>query len=137
MHPKPLYDSSLTLVRDENGHSHDLLLALSRAAQSIQRARTAEDFYRAVGNEVKSLGGETTLLLINQHSPTLSIAYTSYSPSLIRKAEKITGCLYTNIKFLFQQKPSMAAPFTTEKQYSLNQSKRPCWRSSPPPSAAG
>jgi len=91
MHPKPLYDSSLTLVRDENGHSHDLLLALSRAAQSIQRARTAEDFYRAVGNEVKSLGGETTLLLINQHSPTLSIAYTSYSPSLIRKAEKITG----------------------------------------------
>lgn len=38
-------------------HNRDLLLALSRAAQTIQRARTAEDFYKAVGKEIKSLGG--------------------------------------------------------------------------------
>ncbi|MBL8063202.1 MAG: PAS domain S-box protein [Anaerolineales bacterium] len=72
-------------------HAHFLLLALSRAAQSIQRARTAEDFYLAVGREINFLGGEVTLLLLTEDRQSLSIAYTSYSPTLIRKAEKLTG----------------------------------------------
>lgn len=67
----------------------DLLLALGRAAQTIQRARTAEDFYRAVGREIKSLGGDVTLLTINEDRRSLSIAYTSYAATLIRRAEKL------------------------------------------------
>lgn len=72
------------LVRDR-----DLLLALSRATQAIQRARTAEDFYHAVGREIKSLGGNVTLLTINEDRRSLSIAYTSYASTLIRRAEKL------------------------------------------------
>ena len=73
------------LVRDR-----DLLLALSRATQAIQRARTAEDFYHAVGREIKSLGGNVTLLTINEDRRSLSIAYTSYASTLIRRAEKLS-----------------------------------------------
>lgn len=75
----------------EQSHEHFLLLSLSRAAQAIQRARTSEDFYLAVGREINSLGGEVTLLLLAEDRQSLSIAYTSYSPTLIDKAEKLTG----------------------------------------------
>lgn len=74
------------LVRDR-----DLLLALSRATQAIQRARTAEDFYHAVGREIRSLGGNVTLLTISEDHRSLSIAYTSYTTTLIRRAEKLAG----------------------------------------------
>ncbi len=72
-------------------HNRDLLLALSRAAQTIQRARTAEDFYKAVGKEIKSLGGVITLMMVTEDRKTLTIVYTSYSLKLIRIAEKVIG----------------------------------------------
>ena len=75
----------------EQSHEHFLLLSLSRAAQAIQRARTPEDFYLAVGREINLLGGEVTLFLLTEDRQSLLIAYTSYSPTLIRKAEKLTG----------------------------------------------
>lgn len=85
----PKIDSASSPVVTD--HSRDLLLALSRTAQSIQRARTEEEVYRAVGDQIKSLGGEATLLMVNDDCQSLSMAYTSYSSKLIRKAEKITG----------------------------------------------
>ncbi|MEN9564229.1 MAG: hypothetical protein RIR73_2473 [Chloroflexota bacterium] len=75
----------------EQNHERFLLLSLSRAAQAIQRARTSEDFYLAVGREINGLGGEVTLLLLTEDRQSLSIVFTSYSPTLIRKAEKLTG----------------------------------------------
>ena len=77
--------------RESQTHAHFLLLALSRAAQAIQRAHTAEDFYFAVGKEIQSLGGNVALLLLNEDRQSLSIAYLSYAPELIRKGEQMTG----------------------------------------------
>ncbi|MBK6645075.1 MAG: PAS domain S-box protein [Anaerolineales bacterium] len=79
------------LSRESQTHAHYLLLALSRAAQAIQRAHTAEDFYNAVGREIQSLGGNVALLLLNDDRQSLSIAHLSYAPGLIRKAEQMTG----------------------------------------------
>ena len=72
-------------------HSRALLLALSRVAKSIQQAHTAEDFYYAVGEEMKSLGGEVALLIINDDGRSLSMVYTSYATKTIHKAEKLMG----------------------------------------------
>lgn len=77
--------------RESQTHAQFLLLALSRAARSIQRAHTAEDFYSAVGREIQSLGGNVALLLLNDDRQSLSITYLSYAPGLIRKAEQMTG----------------------------------------------
>ncbi len=78
-------------LQDTFSHNRDLLLALSRAAQSIQRARTAEDFYHAVGNEIKSLGGKVAFLILNNDRESFSVAYTSYEPNLIQKVENLLG----------------------------------------------
>ncbi|MBK9210622.1 MAG: hypothetical protein IPL71_21025 [Anaerolineales bacterium] len=54
-HSRKIIESPLLDVRS---HSRDLLLALSRAAQAIQQAHTAVDFYRAVGDAIKPLGAK-------------------------------------------------------------------------------
>lgn len=84
-------------------YNRDLLLALSRAAQTIQRARTAEDFYQAVGNEIKSLGGMITLLTVNQDRKSLSVAYTTYSSKFLRGIEKMLGT--STIDYSFEISP--------------------------------
>ena len=86
------------LKEGQNSHAHYLLLSLSRAAQAIQQAHTAEDFYIAVGREINQLGGEVSLLLLDEAGTKLSIAYTSYSPKLISRAEKLTRLSLKNYK---------------------------------------
>jgi len=78
-------------LQDTCSHNRDLLLALSRAAQSIQRARTAEDFYHAVGNEIKSLEGKVAFLILNNDRESFTVAYTSYEPNLVREVETLLG----------------------------------------------
>jgi diguanylate cyclase (GGDEF)-like protein/PAS domain S-box-containing protein len=83
--------STKKLTQDALGHSRNLLLALSRAAQSIQRARTAEEVYYAVGDQIKSLGGEVSLLMVTDDRQSLTVVHTSYAPELVRRVEKLIG----------------------------------------------
>jgi hypothetical protein len=83
--------STGSLTKDALKRSRDLLLALSRAAQSIQRARTTEEVYHAVGSQIKFLGGNVSLLIVDENPRQLVIAYTSYESNFLRQAEKLTG----------------------------------------------
>ena len=78
-------------LEESLNHNRDLLLALSHAAQSIQQVHTVDDIYQAVGNQIKSLGGDVTLLTLDEDGRSLTASYMSYASGLIRKLEKITG----------------------------------------------
>ena len=71
-------------------HNRDLLLALSRAAQAVQQAQTPDEIYQAVGGQIKSLGGDVTMLMLGEDRQTLTAAYISYAPRVLRKLEKLT-----------------------------------------------
>ena len=86
-------------TQDTPSHSHDLLLALSRAAQSIQRARTDGEVYRAIGDQIKSLGGDVSMFMMNDDRQSLTIVYTSYAPNFLRQAEKIAGLTAIGYRF--------------------------------------
>ncbi|CAG0973859.1 putative diguanylate cyclase DgcC [Anaerolineales bacterium] len=86
-----LRKSTASLPQDAFGHSRDLLLALSRAAQSTQRAHTVEEVYQAVGRQIKFLGGDVSLLIVEEDPGQLVIAYTSYELSFLQRAEKFLG----------------------------------------------
>lgn len=72
-------------------HSQDFLLAFSLSAQSFQRARTADDFYHAIGTVINSLGGVLTLLTVNENNTSLTVAYTSCESKSLQKLEKLIG----------------------------------------------
>jgi len=72
-------------------HSRDLLLALSRVAQSVQQARTPEEIYRAVGEQIKVLGLGATVLTFDHDGKHLIINFTTFAAHLVRAGEKLLG----------------------------------------------
>jgi diguanylate cyclase (GGDEF)-like protein/PAS domain S-box-containing protein len=97
--PKKL---TTNLTQDAFSHSRDLLLALSRAAQAIQQARTTEEVYRAIGNQIKSLGGEVSLFMVDDDRQAFTVVYTSYAPGLIRRVEKKMGNSVIGYRFALE-----------------------------------
>ncbi len=77
----------------QNAHRHnrDLLLALSRAAQSVQRTRTEEEVYHAVDSQIKSLGGEVALFTVTEDKKTLTLVHVTYPPEDLQNIEKLIG----------------------------------------------
>ncbi len=78
--------------------SQRMVLALSQAAQSISRARTIEGVYQAIQEQSSRLGYQTTGSELTADGK-LRIVFTGYKPSLIRKAEKLTG--FSQSDYLF------------------------------------
>ncbi|MDI6697161.1 MAG: GAF domain-containing protein [Anaerolineales bacterium] len=70
--------------------SERAFLALSAAFRIIQQARSVEDVYRVLGQEVVKLGYHTSVYNLN-NDLSISLAYLTYTPKLISRAEKLTG----------------------------------------------
>ncbi len=90
-----------TPSKDAISHDRDLLLALGHVAQAFQRARTAQDFYRTLGHEIKSLGGEVVLLTVSGNDGALTVVYTSYAPSRLEQIEKMLGVSAIGYRFTY------------------------------------
>ena len=71
--------------------SHRLLLALSEAAQAVQRARTLEEVYRIVGEEVARLDYQALVFTLTEDRASLALAHQTLDSPLLRAAEKLTG----------------------------------------------
>ena len=68
-----------------------LLLALSQAAQTVQQARTPEEVYQTVGNEVRELGYGAIVLRPDAEGINLEIAYVSFDTSLLAEVDELLG----------------------------------------------
>ncbi|MBI5715800.1 MAG: PAS domain S-box protein, partial [Chloroflexi bacterium] len=71
--------------------NRDLLLTLNHAAQAVQRARTPDQVYRAVGEELKALGYDLMIFTLTDDCRHLQIAYNTFAADLLRAAEKLSG----------------------------------------------
>jgi len=84
-------EENLSGSQAETTQSERLLLALSKAAQGVQRARTPDAVYRAVGDEVMQLGYTAVLLRMTDDRRHLAVAYHTINSALLRVAEKRMG----------------------------------------------
>ena len=91
--------SNLRRSLGETAHGRRLLLALSDAAQAVQRARTPQEVYETVGEEVSRLGFNATVLLLSEDQERAHVAYLGYDSSLIRVGEKLAGVSAANYEF--------------------------------------
>ena len=76
---------------EESAHNQQLLLALSRAAQAVQRARTLQAVYRAIGDQVADLGFDITVLTLSHDRTKLTLSYIRLASKFLELAEKMTG----------------------------------------------
>jgi two-component system sensor histidine kinase/response regulator len=86
---RPEKNTSGTQV--EITQSERLLLALSQAAQGVQRARTPDAVYRAVGDEMIQLGLIAVLFTITDDRRHLVVAYHTIKSALLHVVEKRVG----------------------------------------------
>jgi len=86
-------------AEEERAHAHRLLLALSQAAQAAQRARTPEEVYRTIGEEVARLGYHIAIFTLTDDQTHLTPSYLSFEPAAIQAAEKLTGLPAKDYRF--------------------------------------
>jgi two-component system sensor histidine kinase UhpB len=84
-------EAALRRSLDETAHSQCLLLALSQAAQAVQRARTPEQICRTVGEETSKLGYQATIFELNDDRTRLVAAHMTFQTATLRAAERLTG----------------------------------------------
>jgi PAS domain S-box-containing protein len=75
----------------ETARGHRLMFALSEAAQAVQRARTPEEIYRVVGDEVDRLGYHASVFALDKSQMYMVISYLTWRSGLLEIAEKLTG----------------------------------------------
>lgn len=90
----------LQASQDRTIRSHRLLLALSQAAQVVQRARTPAEVYRTVGDEVVRLGHNAAIFTLTDGGSRLAISYMSFEPVILQDVERLAGFSTENFRGL-------------------------------------
>ena len=86
-------------AKEKRDWGHRLLLALSQAAQAVQRARTPEAVYRAIGEQAARLGLDTTVFTLSDDRTHLIVSQLTLKSDLVRAAEKLTGLSAEGYRF--------------------------------------
>jgi PAS domain S-box-containing protein len=76
---------------EQERRTYGLLLSLSRAAQAVLRARTAQHVYRVVGEQVVALGYHVMVLTLDSDGKHVEISFVTYPTELIQDAEQLTN----------------------------------------------
>ncbi len=84
---------------EETARGQRLLLALSQAAQAVQRARAPEDVYRTIGDEIVKLGYHATVATLTDDQAYMIISYLTFNPTLLRAAERLMGLSAHDYRF--------------------------------------
>ena len=92
-------DEQLRRSVEETARGQRLLLSLNQATQAVQRAHTAEEIYRTVGDEIAGLGYHATIFSPTDDRAHLSVAHLTLKPALLRAAEKLTGLSAEGYRF--------------------------------------
>lgn len=82
---------ALRQALEDTARDQRLLLALGQAAQTVQRARTPEEVYQTVADEVEELGYEAIVLRPDAGGSHLQIAYASFDLSLLAEVDELLG----------------------------------------------
>ena len=83
-----------------------------------------EEVYHAVGDQIKSLGGEVSLFMMNDDHQSLTVAHTSYAPNFIRRVEKLTGASVIGYRFALAPNSKYVRSITTGKAIYVQQAKK-------------
>jgi signal transduction histidine kinase/uncharacterized UPF0146 family protein len=71
--------------------SNRFLLALSRAAEAVQRAADPDEVYRAIGDEVEGAGCYAMVFALSKDQRHLSLTHATWKPAVMEKAEALLG----------------------------------------------
>lgn len=83
----------------QTAQSRRMLLALSQSAQAVQRARTPDQVYRIVGEEVRALGYHAIIFNLTEDRTHMRITYMTFESKLLKTVEKLVGVTMRGHRF--------------------------------------
>jgi len=92
-------EEALRRSLEETARGQRLLLALSQAAQAVQRARTPAEVYRTTGEEIARLGYRASILTLTDDRAHLALNYTSVGLATLRETGRLTGLSLRGYRF--------------------------------------
>jgi signal transduction histidine kinase len=92
-------EEALRRSLEEVARGQRLLLALSQAAQAVQRARTPDEVYRAVGDEIARLGYHALVFTVTDDRAHLVLSHVTFKLALVQAVEKLTGLSARDYRF--------------------------------------
>jgi len=92
-------EEELLRSREETLRNHRLLLALSQAAQTVQRARTSEEVYRTIGDEVTGLGYHAMVFTLADDREHVTLSHATFGPAWLRTVEELSGLVVLGFRF--------------------------------------
>jgi PAS domain S-box-containing protein len=92
-------EQALRRSAEETARSQRMLLALSQAAQAVQRAHTSEEVFHTVGDEITKLGYQATVFTLADDREHLMVSFLTFESALVRAAERLTGLLAQDYTF--------------------------------------
>ncbi|MBN1812945.1 MAG: PAS domain S-box protein [Anaerolineae bacterium] len=84
-------EEALQHSQEATARSHRLLLALSYASEAVQRARTVEEVYCTVLDEVVRLDYHALVFILTEDRTHLALSYVTVKSPLLRAAEELAG----------------------------------------------
>jgi len=84
-------EEALQHSQEATARSHRLLLALSDASEAVQRARTPEEIYCTVLDEVVRLDYHALVFTLTEDRTHLALSYVTAKSPLLRAAEELAG----------------------------------------------
>jgi signal transduction histidine kinase len=84
-------EEELRQSRAEIVQNHRRLLALSQSAQAVQRAKSRDEVYRIIGDEVNKLGFQVIVLRTTAQPSCLAVSYWTFESALLHVVEKVVG----------------------------------------------
>jgi PAS domain S-box-containing protein len=92
-------EEALRLSVEQTTRGQRLLLALSQAAQAVQRALSPDEIYHIVGEQVVALGYHATIFTLADDRTHLIVSYLTHDSALLRAAERLTGLSAQGYRF--------------------------------------
>jgi PAS domain S-box-containing protein len=86
-------------VEEARAHGQRTLLALSQAAQAVQRAHTPEEVYCTIGDEVTRLGYNAVIFTLTDDQEHLALRHLTFEPTLVQRVGKLTGLSAQDFRF--------------------------------------
>jgi signal transduction histidine kinase len=92
-------EEALRRSLEETARGQRLLLALSQAAQAVQRARTPDQVYRTIGEEVTRLGYQAIAFSLTDDRERLDLSHLTFKPTPLQAAESLSGLTAQDFRF--------------------------------------
>ncbi len=94
-----LAEEALHRSLERTSRGQRLLLALSQAAQAVQRARTPDEVYQTVGGEVARLDYQVAIFTLTDDRAHLTVRHLTVGPAVLRAARRLTGLPAQDYRF--------------------------------------